>query len=117
MLHPVDAESIGFQWRLKPDKITWESRFEDLKQYKEIHGHCRPTQSENNELNTWSRYQRLNYRYFIEGKPSRLNQEKVDKLLSIGINDPGPNGSYQEETDDGAQEAVPTIQPQMSFHT
>lgn len=59
----------------------------------------------------WSRYQRLNYKYFIEGKPSRLNQDKVDKLLTIGINDPAPNEAYWEEDDDGAHEQ------QMSDHT
>eukprot|EP00804_Cyclotella_cryptica_P012218 CCRYP_018213-RA/>CCRYP_018213-RA protein AED:0.35 eAED:0.35 QI:114/1/1/1/1/1/4/805/343 len=47
-------ESIGFQWRLKAEKLTWNDRFEALKEYKKTHGHCRPPQNENPELNTVS---------------------------------------------------------------
>jgi hypothetical protein len=38
-------ESIGFQWRLKPEKVSWDERFEALKCYKEEFGHCRPPQN------------------------------------------------------------------------
>ncbi|KAL7485424.1 hypothetical protein ACHAW6_011015 [Cyclotella cf. meneghiniana] len=106
-------DSIGFQWRLKAEKLTWDDRFEALKIYKMTHGHCRPPQNENPELNTWSRYQRLNYQYFIEGKPSRLNQEKVDKLLSIGINEPAVLSRGEEEKD--GNEVSTTVPEHSSF--
>jgi hypothetical protein len=52
----------------------------------------------------WTRYQRLNYQYFLDGKPSRLTKEKFDKLTGIGINDPAPAGVKEEEDDDEIQD-------------
>eukprot|EP00804_Cyclotella_cryptica_P001451 CCRYP_003693-RB/>CCRYP_003693-RB protein AED:0.07 eAED:0.07 QI:443/1/1/1/1/1/5/555/509 len=91
-------ESIGFQWRLKPEKITWDQRFEALKKYKEEYGHCRPPQNYP-EIGTWAKYQRNQLEYFLEGKPSKVSQEKVDKLLSIGFNDPPPARNDQDGDD------------------
>eukprot|EP00956_Cyclotella_meneghiniana_P045586 scaffold375581_cov96-Cyclotella_meneghiniana.AAC.1 len=82
-------ESIGFQWRLKPEKVSWEERFEQLKQFKAENGHCRPPQN-HPEIGSWTKYQRNQLQYFHNGKPSKVDQEKVDKLLSIGFNDPPP---------------------------
>jgi hypothetical protein len=37
--------------------------------------------------------------YFLEGKPSKVSQEKVDKLISIGFNDPPPCRNDQDGDD------------------
>lgn len=36
-------------------------------------------------LGSWVIYQRVQYKSFLEGKPSTVNKTKVDKLLSIGF--------------------------------
>jgi hypothetical protein len=52
----------------------------------------------------WAKYQRNQLQYFIEGKDSKVDQEKVDKLLSIGFNDPPP--SRPEHVDDSMLQQV-----------
>ena len=103
---------IGFQWRLRPERVPWEDRFEALKQYKAENGHCRVPMSIP-ELGKWAKYQRVSlplrclsfflhtcdvqkltlvapllqdqYVLFVKGKKAKITQAKIDKLLSIGF--------------------------------
>lgn len=51
-------ESAGFIWSIK--EWNWRQRLEDLKQYKQLHGHCSvPTRD--GELGGWVMTQRLTY--------------------------------------------------------
>ena len=47
----------------------------------------------------------------MEGKSSRLNQSKVDKLSSIGINEPPTAAQAASEQIGNDQIAVPPILP------
>ena len=89
-------ESIGFQWRLKPEKVSWEKRFEQLKRYKDETGHCRPPHN-HPDIGSWVKYQRSQLQCYLEGKTTKIDQEKADKLLSIGFNDASPSRSEQVE--------------------
>ena len=77
---------IGFQWRLRPERIPWDDRFKALVEYKEIHGHCRIAMSAG-DLGRWAKYQRDQYCLFMRGKKAKINQEKVDRLIGIGFED------------------------------
>lgn len=64
---------------------SWEERFEELVKYKEENGTC---QVHKNVpiLGQWVKQQRKEYRYYVQGsKPSRMTQERISKLSSIGF--------------------------------
>ena len=75
------VNSIGFNWT---SNVTWEDRFEELKQYKETHGDC-CVPKKNETLGKWVDNQRSQYKFFHESKKSLLNQHRIDLLDSIGF--------------------------------
>jgi Helicase associated domain len=76
---------------------TWEQHFENLKEYKEQHGHANPRRSQGPwfELGNWLASQRVRFR------KGSLRMEKAELLRSLGcsgfdeesdfIEEPGPN--------------------------
>ena len=52
--------SIGFQWKVAPPAAGWEHRFDELVEYKRIHGDCNVPQAwpENRQLGRWVMKQR-----------------------------------------------------------
>ncbi|KAL3775512.1 hypothetical protein HJC23_000084 [Cyclotella cryptica] len=56
----------------------------DLVQFKQEHGHCNISRN-HPKLGNWSVYQRVQFKYFLEGKASTIDQAKADKLISIGF--------------------------------
>jgi len=79
-------EAIGFQWRLRPERIPWDDRFQSLVEFKKQYGHCRVPMTVP-ELGKWAKYQRDQFAQFMRGKKAKINQDKIDKLLSIGFED------------------------------
>ena len=77
---------IGFMWRLRPERVPWEDRFQALVQFKAEHGHMRVPMTVP-DLGKWTKNQRDNYTLFARGdtKKAKLTQEKFDKLNSIGF--------------------------------
>ncbi|KAL9180410.1 hypothetical protein ACHAXT_008380 [Thalassiosira profunda] len=77
--------AVGFKWSLQNyTVVSWEDRFEALKQFKEQHGHCRIPRN-HQQFGSWPTYQRSQYRLFKEGKKSKMTQERADKLIEIGF--------------------------------
>ena len=79
---------IGFKWALKVKgpEVPWETRFDQLVQYKANHGDCNiPTTQ--GQLGTWVSTQRANYR---KGK---LSQDRITCLDGIDFDWPRPRGS------------------------
>ena len=72
--------SIGFKWALvvKGPLVPWETRFEELVQYKAKHGHCDEPQKQG-KLGTWAVKQRHLY---LAGS---LAQDRICALDSIGF--------------------------------
>ena len=68
--------NIGFEWA--PRKSEWETRFDELVQYKGNHGGCNVPQSQG-QLGTWVSYQRHQY------KKGKLLQYRINRLNSIGF--------------------------------
>ena len=76
---------IDFQWSLQSWKtISWDDRYEALKQYKAKHGHVIIPRN-HPEFKEWPKYQKSQYQLFKVGKKNKLTQEKVDKLIEIGL--------------------------------
>jgi hypothetical protein len=74
-------ECMGFQ----NQPASWEERFEELVKFKEENGTCQVHKSVP-VLGQWVKQQRKEYRYYVQGsKPSRMNQDRIAKLSSIGF--------------------------------
>lgn len=77
--HIRKLESIGFD--LAPFSNSWEIIFQSLKEYKEQHGNCRPSRTQNKyiKLGRWVSNQRTDY---FNGT---LSQERILRLEAIGF--------------------------------
>lgn len=60
----------------------WRVKFEELKLYKKIHGHCMVSMldKENRSLATWVSNQRTQYRNRLENKKASINQQRIELL-------------------------------------
>jgi len=106
-------ESIGFNWRVRNiiGNNSWDRRFKELVEYKFIHGDCDvPFRYRlNTSLGNWVATQRAQHKYHIEGKQSSLNNEKIERLESIGFNWRVRNRSPKRKIDDLAEALVDEI--------
>ena len=64
------------------NRNIWLNKFETLKKYKKKHGDCLVLRNDPN-LGGWVRDQRTQFKYFNEGKKSRIAIEMIDMLNSI----------------------------------
>jgi hypothetical protein len=74
-----ELESLSFEW---------VERLSELAEYRKTHGHCNvPLRyRENTQLANWVRWQKLNYRWLEEGKPSpALSASRIQALESLGF--------------------------------
>lgn len=78
--------AVGFSFRLRPDTIPWDQRFDELVRFKQEHGHFNIL-SNHPTLGSWTVYQRSQFKRFLEGQPSTIDQTKANKLISIGFLD------------------------------
>jgi hypothetical protein len=78
-------ERLDFVWSLHED--SWNAKFQQLHQYKEIHGHvCVPLHNpETKQLAVWVSNQRREYRHFLKNRNSTLTPERLHLLESIGF--------------------------------
>mmetsp|Transcript_17957 Transcript_17957/g.41924 ORF Transcript_17957/g.41924 Transcript_17957/m.41924 type:complete len:269 (+) Transcript_17957:252-1058(+) len=70
--------SIGFKWTLASPTVPWETRFNELVQYKAKHGDCNVPRNQG-KLGEWVHKQREVHR---KGK---LLQDRLDRLNGIGF--------------------------------
>ena len=99
-------EDLGMEWEVKkapsaavaddghspaPQKPTgrgsWETRFEELKAYKEVHGHANVPNNypPNKRLGSFVKKQREDYRLYNSGKHSAMSPERIERLESLGF--------------------------------
>ena len=71
-------DSIGFKWRKRDPEVPWETRFEELVQYKAKHGDC-DVPKKHGKLGIWVATQRAAY------MANSTSQDRVDRLDSIGF--------------------------------
>ena len=65
--------------------VSWEERFEELKDYRKLHGNCNVPQKyqQNKQLGSWVSVQRQQYKKFKNGEKSSMTKERILKLESI----------------------------------
>ena len=46
-------EDMGFQWSVRNNDDFWNQRYEELKKFKEEHGHCSVPRKSSGKLGSW----------------------------------------------------------------
>ncbi|KAL7529748.1 hypothetical protein ACHAWF_003099 [Thalassiosira exigua] len=108
-------DALGFVWRAEwtKDKADWNARFEQLREFRRDHGHCRvPQHHKENKLGEWVNRMRYEHGLLRRGKKGRgaLNEERMRKLNEIGFTwsvfkRKGRDGDEEGAHDAGDQEA------------
>jgi Helicase associated domain. len=66
-------------------RYTWDDRFEELRLYKEQHGHCNVPQVYERGLGTWVSQQRAQFKRFKSGKTSSMTTRRQQQLEKLGF--------------------------------
>lgn len=84
--------SIGFEWKVRNNKITsWDQKFELLRTFQQEHGHCRVPNRHSlagyHSFGQWVNKQRRCKKKFEKGLGScgGVTQERIEKLNSVGF--------------------------------
>jgi hypothetical protein len=79
-------EQLGFEWS-KCGKSDWGTRFQELKEYQIMAGHCFVPQryGPNPQLGTWVNNQRTQYKAWKEDRFGPMSEERVNMLEGIGF--------------------------------
>jgi hypothetical protein len=79
----TSLENLGFVWDSRG--IAWEDRLQNLHEFKALHKHCNVPSKypAKPSLASWVKYQRRQYKLFLEGKPSNITPDRVDRLQKV----------------------------------
>jgi len=78
--------AAGIQPKREWKRIPWDHRFEELKRFQEMHGHCSVKQHEDASLSNWVLTMRKTMKAINNGtKSNTLTDERIAKLDSIGF--------------------------------
>lgn len=83
-------ESAGFVW--DAHSVAWQEKFNAVAAYKKQTGHCKmpsssyaANQENSDQLASWMKRQRRQYRLLVSGQPSNITMERINALNSIGF--------------------------------
>lgn len=93
--HIEQLEKLGFEWNLDYKErwhLRWLARYEELVEFKKIHGHCNVPyghfnefeRDKNKQIRTWVDWQRKAYKDKMERQPSSITEERIEQLDKIG---------------------------------
>ncbi len=78
-----------FDGMAQPWTAAWKAKYEDLKKYKALHGHCDVPKSFSEPsmkgLGLWVKDQRKQYQRMLKGQSSSMNSLRAKKLSDLGI--------------------------------
>jgi hypothetical protein len=82
----VDDETTRDKKVKRPQNRTWDSRFEDLLQFKATQGHTNVPKGweDDPSLYHWTITQRKKYKCLTDGLTNNLSAEQIDRLNEIG---------------------------------
>ena len=75
-----ELDSIEFIWDVL--EYQWNQKYNELKQYKSLHGNCNVRASQG-ELGIWVNNNRRQYRLLMDGLHSHMTQDRIDKMNEI----------------------------------
>jgi hypothetical protein len=80
-----DLLRLGFTWAIRDSHTSWEDRFNELKEFYNVNGHCNVPKiySKNSSLGYWVNEQRFQYRRMTKKKSSYMTDEKVQALNEL----------------------------------
>ena len=89
----AQLNSIGFQWKVAPPAAGWEHRYEELVEYKRLHGDCNVPQAwpENRQLGRWVMKQRCQYTLRQKGDRCQITDERIQRLNDLGFSWTAPS--------------------------
>ena len=78
-------QKVGFIW--DSHEAAWDERRMQLVAYRRTYGHCNVpiTYFEHSQLAVWVKRQRRQYKFFWDGKPSSMSNERIAALEAIGF--------------------------------
>jgi hypothetical protein len=120
-------ESLGFSWKVAAPAVGWEHRFEELLEYRRLHGDCNVPQAwpDNRQLGRWVMKQRCQVRmassislallesaphifaWFVQftlrqkGDKNQLTDERVGRLDEFGFSWTAPSFRKKKEDERG----------------
>ena len=82
--------AMGFGFDVFPTRRgerSWEDSYQLLCQYQRENGSCRVPHHYKADfrLGSWVAVQRKEYKLLVEGKPSRMTEERIHRLDSLGF--------------------------------
>lgn len=80
-------DEIGFDWGTRKGQHSWDSKYNDLCEYKKLnHNEDPPTKYPSNPaLGRWVSTQRAQYKEYRAGKKTLLTKKRVQMLNSVGF--------------------------------
>jgi len=80
-----ELNRLGFTWTVRDNQSSWEDRFNELKEFKKMSGHCNVPKvyTKNPSLGYWVNEQRFQYRRKMKGQSSYMTDEKVQALNEL----------------------------------
>ena len=81
-------DQIGFTWTMREKRHgNWQERCIELQEFKERYGHCKVPEKYpgNPKLGKWCSSIRNMYEKNLEGKPSTLDENKIETLRDLGF--------------------------------
>ncbi|KAL3758562.1 hypothetical protein ACHAWU_008316 [Discostella pseudostelligera] len=80
-----ELNRLGFTWTVRDNQSSWEDRYNELKEFKKMSGHCNVPKvyTKNPSLGYWVNEQRFQYRRKMKGQSSYMTDEKVQALNEL----------------------------------
>ena len=75
-------DAIEFEW--DPLEELWLAKYNELIEFQRLNG-VLPTVKTNKSLYIWIQSQREHYQKWIAGEPSRMNEQRRDRLVAQGV--------------------------------
>jgi hypothetical protein len=76
-------EALDFVW--DSHTAIWETRFQELRDYKDNNGHTSISPNDNPKLLVWVKCQRRQYKLYAAGQKSSMTPGRISKLNEIGF--------------------------------
>lgn len=78
-------DQAGFHWAKQKGDVSWETKYAELCEFYEKHGHCIvPTKyTENSALGRWISTQRAQAKEWLQGRKTNMTRERYEKLCEL----------------------------------